>query len=406
MKNFRSFLHLPRNVYVLFLARIINSIGSFVYPLMTILLTQKLGYSADKAGTITTVAIAAGGIGMLIGGKIADHVGRKKLFIITSLLGALTFIACAFLGQSKSIVYLIIAGNFISIAQWPTVDAMVTDSTNKENRQNAFSLLYLGTNIGIAVGPLIAGFLINEHLMWFFLLDGITTLLSLIPVIIFIKDTKPTKEQIEAIPETDNERAEKGSVFRAFLKRPLLIAFTSIIVLFTIVYAQYTFGLPLFANSIYGIDGPKIYGLLMSVNAVMVVVLTIFVISFTKKLPPLVSITIGGFLYACGFGMLYFTGNIYLLIVSTIIWTLGEIINTVNIEVFIANNAPVTHRGRFFALITFVQESGFAMSPMLSGFYIASFGIKNIWPLVALFAFVAAASMFGLFMWQKSLRKI
>jgi MFS family permease len=123
-------------------------------------------------------------------------------------------------------------------------------------------------------------------------------------------------------------------------------------------------------------------------------------------LPPLVSITIGGFLYACGFGMLYFTGNIYLLIVSTIIWTLGEIINTVNIEVFIANNAPVTHRGRFFALITFVQESGFAMSPMLSGFYIASFGIKNIWPIVALFAFVAAASMFGLFMWQKSLRKI
>jgi MFS family permease len=406
MKNFRSFLHLPRNVYVLFLARIINSIGSFVYPLMTILLTQKLGYSADRAGTITTVAIAAGGIGMLIGGKIADHVGRKKLFIITSVLGALTFIACAFLGQSKSIVYLIIAGNFISIAQWPTVDAMVTDSTNKENRQNAFSLLYLGTNIGIAVGPLIAGFLINEHLMWFFLLDGITTLLSLIPVIIFIKDTKPTKEQIDAIPETDNERAEKGSVFRAFLKRPLLIAFTSIIVLFTIVYAQYTFGLPLFANSIYGIDGPKIYGLLMSVNAVMVVVLTIFVISFTKKLPPLVSITIGGFLYACGFGMLYFTGNIYLLIVSTIIWTLGEIINTVNIEVFIANNAPVTHRGRFFALITFVQESGFAMSPMLSGFYIASFGIKNIWPIVALFAFVAAASMFGLFMWQKSLRKI
>ena len=406
MKNFRSFLHLPRNVYVLFLARIINSIGSFVYPLMTILLTQKLGYSADRAGTITTVAIAAGGIGMLIGGKIADHVGRKKLFIITSVLGALTFIACAFLGQSKSIVYLIIAGNFISIAQWPTVDAMVTDSTNKENRQNAFSLLYLGTNIGIAVGPLIAGFLINEHLMWFFLLDGITTLLSLILVIIFIKDTKQTKEQIDAIPETDNERAEKGSVFRAFLKRPLLIAFTSIIVLFTIVYAQYTFGLPLFANSIYGIDGPKIYGLLMSVNAVMVVVLTIFVISFTKKLPPLVSITIGGFLYACGFGMLYFTGNIYLLIVSTIIWTLGEIINTVNIEVFIANNAPVTHRGRFFALITFVQESGFAMSPMLSGFYIASFGIKNIWPLVALFAFVAAASMFGLFMWQKSLRKI
>jgi MFS family permease len=252
---------------------------------------------------------------------------------------------------------------------------------------------------------LMAGFLINENLTWFFLIDAITTLLSLIPIMIFVKDTKPTKEQIESVPEHDTERGEKGSALRALLKRPILTVFTMIIVLFTVVYAQYTFGLPLFVNNIYGLNGPKIYGILMSVNAIMVVVFTLFIISITKKLPTLVSIAIGGFLYSLGFGVLFFTENIYLLILSTIIWTLGEIIISVNIEVFIANNSPITHRARFFALITFVQESGFALAPMLSGFYIASVGVSNIWPLVSLIAFIAATLMLGLFIWQRILNE-
>ncbi len=405
MKIFREFLALPRTVYVLFFARIINSIGSFVYPLLAILLTQKLGYDERAAGIITTVCIAVGGLGMLIGGKLADKVGRKKLFIISSLAGAAAFIICGFLGSSKIIIYFILAGNFLSIAQWPTIDAMVADATNKGNRQNAFSLLYLGSNMGVAIGPLIAGFLITNHLKWFFLGDGITTLLSLIPVFLLVKDTSPTRQEIEAVPDSDTERAEKGNVFKALAQRPVLLIFTFIAIFISLVYAQYTFGLPLFVNSIFGVSGPKIFGSLMSINAGMVVLLTLFMISFTKRFKPLQSIVAGILLYAAGFGILYFAANIYLLVISTILWTAGEIIIVVNVEVFIANNSPITHRGRFFATIAFVQESGFAVSPMLAGFFIASFGIRKIWPVVSLFAIAAALMMTGLYFLQK-LKKI
>ena len=401
MKYFQEYLRLPRTIYILFAARIINSIGSFVYPLLTILLTAKLGFSADQAGIITTIAITAGGVGMLIGGKLADRIGRKRLLIISSLAGAAAFIACAFLGASRLIIYFIIIGNFLSITQWPIVDAMVTDSTNKKNRQSAFSLLYMGTNIGVAVGPLMAGFLINEYLTWFFLIDAFTTIISLIPIILFVKDTKPTHEEIEAVSEHDMERGEQGSIFRALVKRPVVLMFTFVLVLFAFVYAQYTFGVPLFINSIYGYDGPKIFGLMMSVNALMVVFLTLPIITLTKKIRPLINIVTGGLLYAIGFGILFFVQNIYLLVISTVIWTLGEIIMTVNVEVFIANNSPITHRGRFFAMISFIYESGFAMAPLLSGFYIASFGIRNIWPVVALFAVTASFFMFGLYLYER-----
>jgi MFS family permease len=79
----------------------------------------------------------------------------------------------------------------------------------------------------------------------------------------------------------------------------------------------------------------------------------------------------------------------------------GKIIMTVNVEVFIANNSPITHRGRFFAIINLIYESGFAIAPLLSGFYIASYGIRNIWPVVAFFAVSASIFMFGLYLYKR-----
>ncbi len=78
MNYLSPYLKLPRPVYILFFARIINSIGSFVYPLLAILLTLKLGFAEDAAGRITTVAVAAGGIGLLIGGNFQINLAERK----------------------------------------------------------------------------------------------------------------------------------------------------------------------------------------------------------------------------------------------------------------------------------------------------------------------------------------
>jgi MFS family permease len=402
MNSLKKYFNLPRSIYILFLARIINSIGSFVYPLLAILLTSKLGFNEEVSGRITTIAITAGGLGMLIGGKLADKFGRKKIMVISSLLGAVSFIICAFLGTSRNIVFVIIAGSFFSIAQWPILNAMVTDQTGKNNRQNAFSLMYLGTNIGMAVGPLMAGFLINRYLIFFFLIDAITTIISLILIMIFIKDTLPTDKQAQLINENDMERAEKGGVVTALLKRPTLIIFTIVSIIYSLVYAQYSFGLPLFINNVLGtINGPKIYGSLMTVNAIVIIILTLFIISFMGKIKPIINITIAGILYAFGFGMLYFSKYIFLFVISTFIWTTGEIIFTVNSSVIIANNSPISHRGRFSAVITFVQQSGYAIAPLLTGLLIAHTAIKNLWWLIFLISITGSILMFSLFLLER-----
>ncbi|MGM0675698.1 MAG: MFS transporter [Spirochaetota bacterium] len=47
-------------------------------------------------------------------------------------------------------------------AATPATIALATDLSTPDTRQATFSLLYLGHNLGFAVGPLVAGFLFLE----------------------------------------------------------------------------------------------------------------------------------------------------------------------------------------------------------------------------------------------------
>jgi MFS family permease len=393
---FSTYYGLPKSVYALFIVRIINCFGSFVYPFLTMFLTVKLGYSTEKAGFFVTAVVVAGSLGLLSGGKLADRFGRKKIFIILSIISAIFFIICSFLNKSPAVPWLIIISNLFLGGVLPCINAMLADMADPEKRKAAFSLIYLGTNIGIAVGPIVAGFLFNNYIRLIFLIDAATTLVSLIPVILFIKETIPSKEkEAETNRSEENaEKPEKGHVLSILIRRPMLVVFAFISLIYTFVYSQNYFSLPLYLNLHFGERGPKVYGTLMSTNAIVVILLTIFLINMMKNTKPIINIAFAGVLYGIGFGVIYLVTNEIFLIISTIIWTLGEIIQTINTSVYVADNSPITHRGRFSGIITFITEIGFIASPLIMGYFIKHNGVTKVWPLVFILSIAAALLMY------------
>lgn len=397
--TFSLYKGLPRSIYVLFASQIVNSIGHFVFPFLTIFLTDRLGMPADKAGLMLFISAAMFIPGSFIGGKLADHIGRKRVMVFAQLLGAAMFVPCAFLGSSPQIPFFIIAANLFHGAAMPCFRAVTADLTGRENRKPAFSLLYLGHNIGFAVGPLIAGFLYNDFMMWIFLGDAVTTVIAVTLVIIFVPETMPDREEREKFEHEESaERAEEGNLLTALLRRPFLLLFLLITFLMSFVYAQFTFGLPLQVNEVFGRDGPKYFGYIMTANALVVIFLTTFIISLTRNLKPILGVAASAFLYALGFGVLFFLVGIpemqrlSLYIVSTFIWTVGEIIAATNINVYIANHTPVTHRGRFNSVLPLITGAGEALSPPLMGLYIEKRSVRYVWPLVFLLGLAAGIS--------------
>src|SRR5687768_14838775 len=78
---------LPPSAWVLFGGTFVNRLGTFVLPFVTLYLTRR-GYSTPQAG----IAIACYGLGGLlaqvVGGLLADRLGRRNTIALSMLLAA------------------------------------------------------------------------------------------------------------------------------------------------------------------------------------------------------------------------------------------------------------------------------------------------------------------------------
>ncbi len=390
---------LPRGIYALFFAQVVNSIGNLVYPFLTLFLTQRLGYSSSVAGTFILVSSIAYIPGSLLGGKLVDTRGRKAVMIVTQSIAAGLLLPCAFLGASPVVPWLIIATQFFFGAANPTHEAIVADMTTGETRRAAYSLLYLGHNIGFSIGPMLAGFLFTRALPWLFIGDVISTFVALALVFIMVPESKPTEEEMARHGEKAvHERAETGGLLPALLKRPFLIAFSFISLLLTFVYSQHTFSLPLQLEATFPERGPVFYGTLMTVNALAVIFFTTPVIAATRRLKPVLAMALSAVLFTVGFGMIYFLNVMALFVVSTLVWTAGEILQATNVNVYIAGHTPISHRGRFNAILPIIFGAGLAIGPAVMGNVIDAVGIRPVWLIAATLSAVSAVALYVLYL--------
>jgi len=395
---------LPRSIYVLFAARIINRLGDFVRFFLTLYLTRILNMGEKATGLVVTLASAAVMLGTVTGGKLSDSVGHKKTMLIAQVLSALTLMVCGFFPTHAVLPYLLILSQLFFGAIRPASQALLIDLTPSDQRQKAFSLLYLGINIGVALGPMIAGFLFEHYRRWIFWGDAITSFIGVLLIWRFVPNTNPrTAEKAEIA----SEAAVEGSSIRVYLKRHILAVFTLFMILTSIVYAQHSFTLPLLLNKLFDARSARFFGIIMSVNAVTVIIFTPMILRFFQRLPASLNMVWGSIAYALGFGMLAFSfESLVYLLISTVVWTWGEIIFATNTGVFVAKYTPVNHRARFGAIRHLAMSGGQTLAPLLAGGLITGLGVRGVWFPVMGLALIGAAALYAIHIWDKSKKKL
>jgi MFS family permease len=374
--------------------------GNFVFPFMTLLLTTKVGMEEQQVGLYILLGAILQIPGSLLGGKLCDIMGRKKIMITFMGLAAICYLPCAILIDNPDALtlipwFLILSSFFMSVSG-PASGAMMNDLTLPENRQGAFSLLYMGMNAGTAIGSIVAGFLFNRYMKLLFLGDMVTTIISIILILRFVQETKPTEEDMEQIMEERTlEKAEAGGLLATLLRRPALLIFAALDTVYSFIYQQTGFSLPLQTKAVFGeVLGARFYGTFNMINCLEVIFFTTIITILTKKIRAIYNVSIAGLFFAVGFGMLFFVKSFWLFVISTIIWTIGEIINATNIGVYIANHTPASHRGRFNAIINIISGLGGAISPFLMGGFITRNGVTNVWPIMFALGIFASVCMF------------
>lgn len=398
----RGMLGLPKEIYALFVVRLVVSAGAFVGPFLAMMLTMKLGYDDGAAGVFMAILSLLSAGGLALGGKLGDTFGRADVLRSLQAVTAVAFLSCALTGFNAATPYIIAFALATLSGTWPVINALVADLAPQERRKEAFSLLYWGNNIGFSIGPLVAGFLFHAAPRLLFLGNALALGVAAALVSLFVRHESPpaktgspgaaepmdpaSRESVEVVSREAG--LSTWSVLRA---NPVLLLYSLASVLTAFVYSQHTFALPVFLKDVLGEEaGPKAYGFVMTANGLTVVLLTGLVIYFSRKLPSLAAVALASVFYAAGFGIYRFVGGLPLAIGATVIWTIGEILGATNGNAFIAEHAPPAHRSRINSAVSLAQIAGSAMAPLVAGPVSRSFGSAAVWPMVAVLALVSA----------------
>ena len=92
---FGQYRGLRRELYVLFWGKAATNMGAMIWPMLTLILSNKLGMEAKE---IAAVTISLGVIQFpvnLIGGKLADHCNKRNLIICCDLVTVVCYLLAA-----------------------------------------------------------------------------------------------------------------------------------------------------------------------------------------------------------------------------------------------------------------------------------------------------------------------
>lgn len=372
MNLFSQYRGLRRENYILCFGRLVTAMGSMIRPMMTMILSQKMGLGVDDIAWVMAIFGVCSLPANLIGGKMADRFNKKMNIVYLDMVSVVSYIVCAFTPLSvRSIVLMFIASTCQEMEN-PSYNALTADITLTKDRGRAYSLQYLGGNLGFVLSPTIAGFLFRDYLGVAFLISGLAIGCSAVLIYALIKDITPEKDTgREAVYQADRHGE---SLWTILMENKTILLYILSVGGYYATYQMYNYLMPLDLARLHGESGAVIFGSVTSVNCVVVVVFTPLITKLFPKMSEPVKAVWGQVLLLVGFGLfLIFSGHIPVYYVAMIILTWGEIFNMLAESPYLTNRMPSSHRGRINGL-TSVIRTGFTSGYQLLIGYIYKTG--------------------------------
>ena len=364
----------PTQFWLLFWGMLVHTTGmSMVWPFLVVYIGDELALPLSVVTSLITINAVTRLATSLAAGSITDRIGRKWSMVISLVVsgGGLALMIPAQTYWQFALI-MVLRGIFQPLYRVGS-DAMVADLVPTGQRADAYALVRLSKNLGIAMGPALGGVLAARSYGITFSIAAGAALFFGILIAIFALETLPEKalqaqekliSNLKAYQEIWQDRLFISFVFGFILRQ----VSGSILWVLLGAYTKDNYGLP-----------ENIFGLIPTTNALMVVFLQLFVTRKTSRFNPLGVMALGTMLYGIGVGSIALGTGFWGFWTSMVIVTLGELMVIPTASTFTANRAPEHMRGRYMSLLAISWGAGSMVGPLLGGLLNDTISPKAIW---------------------------
>jgi MFS family permease len=328
---------LPDVYWVVWVGTLINRMGGMVMPLLTFYLTQQRGLSVGRAGLIVSLFGAGAVVAALVGGVLADRLGRRATLLLSLVAGGALMASLGFVRDPWWIAANTFALGVAGELYRPAVLAFVGDVVPPENRLRAFGYLYWVINLSFAAASLLGGFLSRWSYTALFVGDAVTMLGYAVLVAWKLPETRP--------PPSAHPDARRPVRLLDVLTDRTFMTFWALSFAHAMLFFQSAVPLSgLMASQ--GFDQAA-FGAVMAVNGVLIVFVQPAMTSVVARFSSARVLAVAAFITGIGFALHGLTALIAVHVLAVVVWTMGEIMAAPVNSTTVANMAAAEARGRY-----------------------------------------------------------
>jgi MFS family permease len=350
----------PPQFWVLFWGVFINRVSfSMLWPFLTIFMVNKLGVPLTTVTLLISLRSLSSLLGTGVVAPMMDRVGRKQGMVFGLLGSSIIFGVMAFASGLPIWAVLMFAHGIVMPMFNIGVYSMVADMVGEDTRPKAYALIRVVANAGIAVGPVIGGALAVISFEIIFVITGMVFALLALLVYLFVPETRTGNIK------TKNDNEARGG-YGVMLRDRVFLGFIGAYLLTEMAATHMFTLLPVYVSGQFGLVESQ-YSLLVTINAVMVVLFQYSVTRYTSRFKPFAVIALGSFFYAVGTLSVAFGSTFGHFAISMVIATIGELIASPTALTLVANLAPTHMRARYMGVMEMMYPIGSGVGPVIGG---------------------------------------
>lgn len=340
----------------------IVSVGSsLLWPLTTIYMHNYLGQSLTTAGIVLFINSLALIAGSYLGGRMydKDRKNARRWLLGAIFLSTLAVFLLIFFNDWPIFAVLLFLDNFGGGIAITIENSLATGIKEKSSRQ-VFNMLYFMQNVGVVIGTLLVGVLVEISIEWIFIINFI--LFAFFWLVVYRHYYVPKAALVK-------EQMAKNGHDKTPLRYVWVIL--AILVLFFAIetgYSQWQSNLSIYMESL-GIS-VKSYGFLWTINGIVIVCgqpILNRLLDDILKIKLIYKLYLGSALFVLGFFTLLFATDYPHFILTMVIVTLGEILTFPTIPAVIDNLSTLSEKGKYQGAVSVFAALGRAIGPLAGG---------------------------------------
>ena len=200
--------HAIVTVGICFLIAVIEGLDIQAAGIAAAGIREHFGLDSSQLGVFFSAGILGLLPGALLGGRIADRIGRKKVLIWSTAVFAVFTLCTVWVNSFNSLLVVrFLAGAGLGAAM-PILITLASEAVSVQNRGRAVGLMYCGMPVGAAILSLVASTDFGSNWKNIFYLGGLLPII-VIPIMMkflpeskeFLKSQNKTEAEIAAAPQ-------------------------------------------------------------------------------------------------------------------------------------------------------------------------------------------------------------